>query len=71
MLEHALLHWRSRLRAKQQPVKDQKPLPLRKRRQNVKSEANWKLFYYKYDVYLHSNTKEKKTCVAGVDILTI
>jgi DnaJ family protein C protein 13 len=55
MLEHALLHWRSRLRTKQQPVKDQKPLPLRKRRQNVKSEANWKLFYYKYDYNYISN----------------
>ena len=57
-MEHALLHWRSRLRTKQQPLKDQKPLPLRKRRQNVKSEANWKLFYYKYVIALINSYKK-------------
>lgn len=47
-LEQTLIHWRSRLRAK--PDKDAMnavPITLRKRRENVKSEDNWKLFYYK------------------------
>ena len=47
-LEQTLVHWRARLRSK--PDKDPAntiPIILRKRRENVKSEDNWKLFYYK------------------------
>ncbi len=47
-LEQTLVHWRSRLRSK--PDKDAMnavPITLRKRRENIKSEDNWKLFYYK------------------------
>lgn len=46
MLEQALLHWRARLRAKPQQAQPQ-PVTLRKRRENVKAEDNWALFYYK------------------------
>ena len=46
IVESTLLHWRSRLRAK--PTTDAPPVTLRKRRQNVKSEANWILFYHKF-----------------------
>lgn len=45
IVESTLLHWRSRLRSK--PTPDTVPVTLRKRRQNVKSEANWPLFYHR------------------------
>lgn len=45
IVESTLLHWRSRLRSK--PTPDAVPVTLRKRRQNVKSEANWTLFYHR------------------------
>ena len=49
VLEGALIHWRSRLRPKpQKDLANQRPVTLRKRRENVKSEANWKLFYHKF-----------------------
>lgn len=45
VVESTLLHWRARLRSKPQPTGQ--PVTLRKRRENIKSEANWALFYYK------------------------
>lgn len=50
MLESTLLHWRTKLRHKQAAtaVTSQQPVTLRKRRQNIKSEANWPLFYYRW-----------------------
>ena len=45
IVESTLLHWRARLRSK--PTQDAVPVTLRKRRQNVKSEANWVLFYHR------------------------
>ncbi|XP_033727987.1 dnaJ homolog subfamily C member 13-like [Pecten maximus] len=45
-----LQHWRSRIgleKTKQQ--NDLKPVTLRKRRQRIKSEANWPLFYYGFN----------------------
>ncbi|XP_069107344.1 LOW QUALITY PROTEIN: dnaJ homolog subfamily C member 13-like [Argopecten irradians] len=45
-----LQHWRSRIgleKTKQQ--NDLKPVTLRKRRQRIKSEANWPLFYYAFN----------------------
>ena len=45
VVESTLLHWRSRLKSKPNP--HTQPIALRKRRQNVRSEANWSLFYYK------------------------
>lgn len=46
VVESTLLHWRSRLKSKPNP--HTQPIALRKRRQNVRSEANWSLFYYKF-----------------------
>ena len=46
VVESTLLHWRARLRSKPQPPTQ--PITLRKRRENIKSESNWALFYYKY-----------------------
>ena len=45
VVESTLLHWRAKLRSKPQPTGQ--PVTLRKRRENIKSEANWPLFYYK------------------------
>ncbi|XP_041474110.1 dnaJ homolog subfamily C member 13-like isoform X1 [Lytechinus variegatus] len=52
-IENVLLHWRQRVglqnkkQAKQDP--NMKPIVLRKRRQRIKSEANWQLFYYQFN----------------------
>ncbi|XP_019858666.1 PREDICTED: dnaJ homolog subfamily C member 13 [Amphimedon queenslandica] len=48
VVESTLLHWRARLRSKPQPTGQ--PVTLRKRRENIKSEANWTLFYYKFTI---------------------
>lgn len=50
-LENLLEHWRSRMgfENKQQQSDQQKPIVLRKRRQRIRSEANWKLFYYQFE----------------------
>ena len=50
MLESTLLHWRTKLRHKQAAAAaaSLQPVTLRKRRQNIKSEANWPLFYYRW-----------------------
>eukprot|EP00731_Ephydatia_muelleri_P020259 Em0012g1084a len=49
-VESTLLHWRSKLRSKpqQQQQQFQQPVTLRKRRQIVRVEKNWPLFYYKF-----------------------
>ena len=50
-LEGALIHWRAKLRPKpQKNLANQQPVTLRRRRENVKSEANWKLFYHKFAI---------------------
>ncbi|KAK2150998.1 hypothetical protein LSH36_380g05005 [Paralvinella palmiformis] len=49
-IDHLLQHWRARIglqKKQQQP--QEKPIVLRKRRQRIKSEANWKLFYYHFN----------------------
>ncbi len=46
VVESTLLHWRTRLRSKPNPAATTQ-ITLRKRRQNIQSEANWDLFYYK------------------------
>uniref|UniRef100_A0A2K6E1C6 DnaJ heat shock protein family (Hsp40) member C13 n=1 Tax=Macaca nemestrina TaxID=9545 RepID=A0A2K6E1C6_MACNE len=45
-----LMHWRDRMGIAQKEVKNinQKPVVLRKRRQRIKIEANWDLFYYRF-----------------------
>ncbi|XP_067003788.2 dnaJ homolog subfamily C member 13 [Anabrus simplex] len=48
-VEHALQHWAVRfgLERKEDKIKE-RPIVLRKRRERIKSEANWLLFYYKF-----------------------
>ncbi|XP_056376625.1 dnaJ homolog subfamily C member 13 isoform X2 [Hyla sarda] len=43
-----LLHWRDRMGIAQKENINQKPVILRKRRQRIKIEANWDLFYYRF-----------------------
>lgn len=48
-IEQVLQHWRARIGLEQKkPANEVKPIVLRKRRQRIKSEANWKLFYYQF-----------------------
>lgn len=50
-IENFLQHWRGRIgleSSKKQLQNDVKPIVLRKRRQRIKSEANWSLFYYQF-----------------------
>eukprot|EP00058_Branchiostoma_floridae_P000587 XP_002586075.1 hypothetical protein BRAFLDRAFT_252432 [Branchiostoma floridae] len=47
-VEELLLHWRARIGLNQKEA-NQKPIVLRKRRQRIKSEANWLLFYYQFN----------------------
>ncbi|KAG1687435.1 DnaJ subfamily C member 13 [Nymphon striatum] len=47
-LEKVLQHWRSNLSL--QKENQMKPIVLRKRRERIKSEANWPLFYYKFNL---------------------
>lgn len=48
--EHAFQHWGERLglERKEDRVKE-RPIVLRKRRERIKSEANWQLFYFKFN----------------------
>ena len=49
-LELTLIHWRTRLRSKpQRDATAQRPVTLRKRRQQIKTEDNWPLFYYQFN----------------------
>uniref|UniRef100_A0A6I8R119 DnaJ heat shock protein family (Hsp40) member C13 n=1 Tax=Xenopus tropicalis TaxID=8364 RepID=A0A6I8R119_XENTR len=43
-----LLHWRDRMGIAQKENTAQKPVILRKRRQRIKIELNWDLFYYRF-----------------------
>lgn len=47
-LESTLVHWRERIGV-QKKQKEDRPIVLRKRRQRIKSEANWPLFYYYFN----------------------
>ncbi|KAK2561616.1 DnaJ-like protein subfamily C member 13 [Acropora cervicornis] len=47
-LDLALTHWRTKMGFKSKEV-NQKPVILRKRRQRIKSDANWEFFYYKFN----------------------
>ncbi|XP_050693547.1 dnaJ homolog subfamily C member 13-like isoform X2 [Eriocheir sinensis] len=50
-VDFALQHWRSRMK-KEKSVEEkfrERPLVLRKRREKLKSTANWPLFYYKFN----------------------
>ncbi|KAH0627267.1 hypothetical protein JD844_002784 [Phrynosoma platyrhinos] len=43
-----LMHWRDKMGIAQKENINQKPVILRKRRQRIKIQANWDLFYYRF-----------------------
>ncbi|XP_016348350.1 dnaJ homolog subfamily C member 13-like [Sinocyclocheilus anshuiensis] len=45
-----LLHWRDKMGIAQKENANQRPVILRKRRQRIKIESNWELFYYKFQL---------------------
>ncbi|PNF36068.1 DnaJ subfamily C member 13 [Cryptotermes secundus] len=48
-VENALRHWGDRMGLERREDKlKERPIVLRKRRERIKSEANWSLFYYKF-----------------------
>ena len=48
-LQNALRHWGDRMGLERREDKlRERPIVLRKRRERIKSEANWSLFYYKF-----------------------
>ncbi|XP_071822188.1 dnaJ homolog subfamily C member 13-like isoform X2 [Apostichopus japonicus] len=47
-IENVLVHWRERVGLKKKAP--DKPIVLRKRRQRIKSEANWELFYHRFSM---------------------
>ncbi|XP_023212063.1 dnaJ homolog subfamily C member 13-like, partial [Centruroides sculpturatus] len=48
-VELVLQHWRSRIGLQKKEDKIQKPIVLRKRRERIKCEANWQMFYYQFN----------------------
>lgn len=48
-VDQLLQHWRSRIGLENKHQNEQKPIVLRKRRQRIRSEANWPLFYYQFN----------------------
>ncbi|GAB1606314.1 dnaJ homolog subfamily C member 13-like isoform X2 [Argonauta hians] len=49
-IDHFLQHWRAQMGLESSKKQnDVKPIVLRKRRQRIKSEANWLLFYYHFN----------------------
>lgn len=48
-VDQLLQHWRSRIGLENKQQNEQKPIVLRKRRQRIRSEANWPLFYYQFN----------------------
>uniref|UniRef100_A0A8C4HC11 J domain-containing protein n=1 Tax=Dicentrarchus labrax TaxID=13489 RepID=A0A8C4HC11_DICLA len=45
-----LMHWRDKMGIAQKENPNQKPVILRKRRQRIKIEVNWELFYYRFQL---------------------
>ncbi|XP_064598102.1 dnaJ homolog subfamily C member 13-like isoform X2 [Liolophura sinensis] len=48
-IDNFLQHWRARVGLEKKQTANDKPIVLRKRRQRIKSEANWPLFYYHFN----------------------
>ncbi|KAL0279212.1 UNVERIFIED_CONTAM: hypothetical protein PYX00_000818 [Menopon gallinae] len=51
-IDHVLLHWGASLgierKLRDREKKEERPVVLRRRRERIKSTANWSLFYYKF-----------------------
>uniref|UniRef100_H2Z526 J domain-containing protein n=1 Tax=Ciona savignyi TaxID=51511 RepID=H2Z526_CIOSA len=66
-----LTHWRDTIGIEQVNKNQQKPIVLRKRRQRIKTEANWQLFYYNFTIdhakpnliWNHKTREELKTAL--------
>ncbi|KAK6166630.1 hypothetical protein SNE40_023278 [Patella caerulea] len=48
-VDEFLQHWKSRMGVEKTKQQNDRPVVLRKRRERIKSEANWKLFYYYFN----------------------
>ncbi|KAF7993906.1 hypothetical protein HCN44_011175 [Aphidius gifuensis] len=70
-LENALQHWGARVGIERREKLKERPIVLRKRRERIKSEANWKLFYYKLNqdhsmpnlIWNHKTREELRTAL--------
>ncbi|XP_012285401.1 dnaJ homolog subfamily C member 13 isoform X2 [Orussus abietinus] len=70
-LEHALQHWGAKVGIERREKIKERPIVLRKRRERIKSEANWKLFYYKFNqdhalphlIWNHKTREELRTAL--------
>nr|XP_050853264.1 dnaJ homolog subfamily C member 13 isoform X3 [Vespula vulgaris] len=70
-VEHALQHWGARVGIERREKIKERPIVLRKRRERIKSEANWKLFYYKFNqdhslpnlIWNHKTREELRTAL--------
>ncbi|XP_014205201.1 dnaJ homolog subfamily C member 13 isoform X1 [Copidosoma floridanum] len=70
-LENALEHWGAKVGIERREKIKERPIVLRKRRERVKSEANWKLFYYKFSqdhelpnlIWNHKTREELRTAL--------
>ncbi|XP_055340824.1 dnaJ homolog subfamily C member 13-like [Paramacrobiotus metropolitanus] len=66
-----LKHWRARIGMENQDEKVQRIVVLRKRRQKIKSESNWDLFYYQFLrdharanlIWNHKTREELRECL--------
>lgn len=70
-LENALEHWGAQVGIERREKIQERPIVLRKRRERVKSQANWKLFYYKFSqdhalpnlIWNHKTREELRTAL--------
>ncbi|KAK0084129.1 hypothetical protein PV325_007587 [Microctonus aethiopoides] len=70
-VENALQHWGARVGIERREKIKERPIVLRKRRERIKSEANWKLFYYKFNqdhampnlIWNHKTREELRTAL--------
>lgn len=70
-LETALQHWGARVGIERREKIKERLVVLRKRRERIKSEANWKLFYYKFNqdhalpnlIWNHKTREELRTAL--------
>lgn len=70
-VEHALQHWGARIGIERKETIKERPIVLRKRRERIKSEANWNLFYYKFNqdhslpnlIWNHKTREELRTAL--------
>ncbi|XP_066599154.1 dnaJ homolog subfamily C member 13 isoform X2 [Prorops nasuta] len=70
-VDNALQHWGARVGIERREKIRERPIVLRKRRERIKSEANWKLFYYKFNqdhslpnlIWNHKTREELRTAL--------